>query len=68
MVDRPAQRIALDSSLRREAGECPAAATETERTPAPDSRSRQPPQSLLVTFTASPLTLICTVRIPAIVA
>ena len=46
----------------------PLAATETERTPAPDSSSRQPPESLLVTFTASPFTDICVVRIPATVA
>jgi hypothetical protein len=46
----------------------PLAPTETERTPAPDSSSRHPPESLLVTFTASPLTDIWVVRIPATVA
>jgi len=46
----------------------PLAATETERTPAPDSNSRQPPLSFDVTFTASPFTLNCVVRMPPIVA
>lgn len=44
-----------------------AALTETERTPAPDNSSRQPPLSLVVTLTASPFTDICVVRKPATV-
>src|SRR3546814_17231537 len=40
----------------------PAALTETDRTPAPDSSSRHPPDSFVVTFTASPFTAICVVR------
>ena len=45
----------------------PAALTETDRTPAPDNSSRQPPDSFVVTFTASPFTDICVVRRPATV-
>ena len=37
------------------AAEFRAAATLTDRVPAPDNSSRQPPESLLVMFTASPL-------------
>src|SRR3954454_566210 len=46
----------------------PLPATDTELTPAPDSSSRQPPLSLLVTLTGSPFTDICVVRSPATVA
>ena len=46
----------------------PLAATETERTPAPDNSSRQPPLPLLVMATASPFTDNCVVFRPATVA
>ena len=45
----------------------PLAATETERTPAPDSSSRQPPLPLFVIATASPLIDSCVVFSPATV-
>ena len=45
----------------------PAALTETERTPAPESSSRQPPLSLLVITTVSPEIDIWVVRRPATV-
>ena len=40
----------------------------SERVPAPDSNSRQPPLSLCVTTTVSPLMVICVVRSPATVS
>jgi hypothetical protein len=46
----------------------PLAETDTDRTPAPDSNSRHPPLSLLVTLTGSPFTESWVVRIPATVA
>ena len=42
-------------------------AADTDRTPAPDSSSRQPPLPLLVIATASPLTDNCVVLSPATV-
>jgi hypothetical protein len=46
----------------------PLAATDTDRTPAADSSSRQPPLPLLVIATASPLIDSCVVYSPATVA
>ena len=43
------------------------AATDTERTPAPDNSSRHPPLPLLVIATASPLIDNCVVFSPATV-
>src|SRR3546814_9250351 len=66
--DLPASALARTRTSAAEPVNIPAPDTLTDRTPAPDRSSRQPPLSLFVTFTASPLTLSCVVRSPATVA
>ena len=58
-VDDPRKRLAMMIEL---------AATDTDRTPAPESSSRHPPLPLFVITTVSPLIVSCVVFSPATVA